>query len=212
MSLILSIHPQTPQARSIHKAGDFLLQGKVVAAPWGGQSVLLGLPSSVKAIESLLPVNKKQQGGHWLLLGAGLSDLSAYVRIDNAIFARLKPHVPSDKYCFMVPPAARMAKYLHNKALDKIAICCPSSPCYTALLAATDSPILAYCQRPVALPPEDDADGQLDIERCAVACRLEVVSFNDDKEREAPPSVIDLTAVPPAVCIVGAGDTADFSV
>ena len=212
MSLILSLHPQTPQARSIHKAGAFLLQGKVVAAPWGGQSVLLGLPTSAKAIEALLPAQKKQARGHWLLLGAGLSDLSAYVRIDNAIFPRLKPHVPSDEYCFMVPPTARMAKCLHNKALDKIAICCPSAPCYTALLAATDSPILAYCQHSVALPPENETDGQFDIERCAVACRLEAVSFNDDEDREAAPSVIDLTAVPPTVCVVGAGDTTDFSV
>lgn len=212
MSLILSIHPHTPQPRSIHKAGDCLLQGKVVAAPWGGQSVLLGLPTAVKAIESVRRKRKKEPEGHWLLIGAGLSDLSAHVRIENTTFKHLKSYLPSDRYVFMVSPATRMAKSLHNKGLDKIAICCPTSPLYTALLGAVDGPLLAYCASPVALPLPEEGDAVLAFDALPVACRLETTALGEAAAESVGPTVIDLTTVPPAVCVQGAGDTADFSV
>ena len=152
----ISIHPDNPQPRFIHKACDILKQGGVGVVPTDSAYALcctLGDKSAMERIAHIRQVSKKH---NFTLLCRDLSELSTYAKVENSVFRLLKNNTPGP-YTFILPATKEVPRRLMNEKRRTIGIRVPQGAIIKALLAEFSEPLMS-CSLilPEHVEPESD--------------------------------------------------------
>jgi tRNA threonylcarbamoyl adenosine modification protein (Sua5/YciO/YrdC/YwlC family) len=200
-AVILSVHPENPEPRTVRKAAELLSAGGIVIYP---TDTVYGLGCSVEnkeAIERIHLIKRQRKDKPFSFVCSDLKHISEYARVSNEAFKIMKHLIPGP-YTFILP-AARMKhlpKILESKR-KTVGIRVPDSPVTLALVRELGHPILSTSVT--------DGKGEIlnDPKRIAEEyLNLVDVIIDGGVLVSEPSTVLDLTDERPKVVRRGAGD------
>ena len=207
MAQFFSIHPTTPQMRLIHRAGDILRGGGLIAYPTDSCYALGCMQAARGAIERLRRIRGVDERHHLTVMCRDMSEIASYAIVDDARFRLIKRVTPGS-YTFILRATRSLPRRLIHPKRKTIGVRVPAHPAAQALLADIDEPMLSSTLiLPGDAQPLSDAqeirerlERELDLVIDAGSCGTE------------PSTVIDLTGDEPLVLRKGKGSLAPFSV
>jgi tRNA threonylcarbamoyl adenosine modification protein (Sua5/YciO/YrdC/YwlC family) len=203
MSQHFEVHPDNPQPRLLKQAAQILHGGGVVAVPTDSSYALVCHLDDKAAAEALRRLRGVDDRHHLTLLCRDLSELASYARVDNRQFRLLKLGTPGP-FTFILEATKEVPRRVSHPSRRTIGLRVPAHRVTQALLEAHGAPLLATtlippgAEGPLNDPQEirslleKQLQGVLD----AGACPME------------PTTVVDLTAEPPLITRLGAGEPA----
>ncbi|MSQ20414.1 MAG: threonylcarbamoyl-AMP synthase [Betaproteobacteria bacterium] len=205
MALLLSIHPQNPQARLITRAVDILRSGGVIVYPTDSCYALGCLIGAGDALERLRKIRRIDAKHHLTLMCRDLSDFGTYARVDNVRFRLIKTLTPGP-YTFILQATRELPKRVLHASRKTIGVRIPDHGVAQALLAALGEPLVsATLTLPDADEPFDDA---MEVE--AQLGKLIDLLIDSGSCGTTPTTVVELTGEQPVITRVGNGSIALF--
>ena len=198
--MIVKIHIENPELRSVRAAADFLRTGGLIIYP---TDTVYGLGCSIEnkdAIEKIHLIKRQRADKPFSFVCSDLSHVSEYAHVSNMAFRTMKHLIPGP-YTFILP-AAKM-KQLPRILVSKrktVGIRVPDSRVTEALVKELGHPILSTSVT------AHDGEILTDPEQIAVQFNNLVDMIIDGGIlRSEPSTVIDLTGDEPEVVRKGAG-------
>ena len=141
--MLISIHPDNPQARQLSMVKDCLESGGIIAYP---TDTIYGLGCDIfhpEAIEKICAIKKvNPEKANLSFICADLSDLSLYAKaIDNALFRIMKKVLPGP-YTFILPASKQVPKILQSKK-KTIGLRIPDNNIALSIINTLGHPILS---------------------------------------------------------------------
>lgn len=141
--MLLQIHPQNPQQRSIEQASGILKSGGVIIYP---TDTIYGLGCDIfqpKAVERICRIkNLDPKKAQLSFICRDLSHLSDYTKsIDTPLYRMLKGNLPGP-FTFILPASKQVPKILKSKK-DTIGLRVPDNKICMSLLDALGHPLLS---------------------------------------------------------------------
>ena len=141
--MLISIHPDNPQARQLSMVKECLENGGIIAYP---TDTIYGLGCDIfhpEAIEKICAIKKvNPEKANLSFICSDLSDLSLYAKaIDNSLFRILKKALPGP-FTFILPASKEVPKILKSKK-DTIGLRVPDHRITHAIAAELGHPILS---------------------------------------------------------------------
>jgi tRNA threonylcarbamoyl adenosine modification protein (Sua5/YciO/YrdC/YwlC family) len=201
MAELIEIHPVDPQPRLVREVADLIEGGGIVAYPTDSSYAFGWAMSNKSAQERIRRLKHLDKHHHFTLVCEGLSELSAYARVDNRAYRLLRALTPGP-YTFILPATRQVPNRLQHPKRKTIGIRVPANPIALALLRELPEPLLSTTlqlpgqQLPMNEPWEiqELLDHELAVVVDGGPCALESTS------------VIDLTGPVPLVTRAGLGD------
>lgn len=201
MSLLIRVHPETPQERLIKQVVECLRDGGVIVYP---TDTLYGLGCSIfehKAIERIARIKQQDpQKAQLSFVCCNLSDLSKYARqIDTPTYRRLKQYLPGP-FTFILPASREVPKILQSKK-STIGLRIPDNKIALAIVEALGHPVLS-----VSLPGEmveEYTDPEIIYDNFY---KLVDMVIDGGPGGMQPSTVVDLTGDDPVVIREGKGE------
>lgn len=138
---IITLYPDSVDARAIGRAADALREGKLVIYPTDTHPALAADALNPKAIAELCRLKEVNPDKHTLTLVCdSISMASEYARIDNRAFALMKRLAPGP-VTFILPPAPSLPKVY--KGRKEVGIRIPDNAIACALAAELGHPLLS---------------------------------------------------------------------
>jgi tRNA threonylcarbamoyl adenosine modification protein (Sua5/YciO/YrdC/YwlC family) len=141
--MLLEIHPDNPQPRSIQTVVECLRNGGVIIYP---TDTIYGIgcdiyhPEAIKRICRIKNIDPKK--AQFSFVCSDLSHLSEYTKsVDTPIFRLLKAALPGP-YTFILPASKEVPKLLKTKK-DTVGIRVPDNPICQAIIALLGHPIMS---------------------------------------------------------------------
>jgi tRNA threonylcarbamoyl adenosine modification protein (Sua5/YciO/YrdC/YwlC family) len=207
MAQFFSIHPTNPQRRLVHRAGDMLRGGGLIAYPTDSCYALGCMQSATKAIERLRRIRDVDERHHLTVMCRDMSEIGTYAIVDDARFRIIKRVTPGS-YTFILRATRSLPRRLVHPKRKTIGVRVPAHAVAQALLADIDEPMLSST---LMLPgePEPLSDAQQIRERLEREVELVIDAGPCAAE---PSTVIDLTGDTPLVLRKGKGSLSPFAV
>ena len=207
MAQFFSIHPTHPQQRLVHRAGDILRGGGLIAYPTDSCYALGCMQAATRAIERLRGIRGVDERHHLTVMCRDLSEIAAYAIVDDARFRLIKSVTPGS-YTFILRATRSLPRRLVHPKRRTIGVRVPAHAAAQALLADIDEPMLSStlmlpgAEQPLSAAAEIRArlERELELDIDAGSCGAE------------PSTVIDLTGDAPLVLRRGRGSLAPFVV
>lgn len=141
--MLLQIHPQNPQQRSIEQASGILKSGGVIIYP---TDTIYGLGCDIfqpKAVERICRIkNLDPKKAQLSFICRDLSHLSDYTKsIDTPLYRMLKGNLPGP-FTFILPASKQVPKILKSKK-DTIGLRVPDNKICMSLLDTLGHPLLS---------------------------------------------------------------------
>lgn len=157
--MIITIHPDNPQARNIKTIVDCLKNGGIIIYP---TDTIYGIGCDIyhkDAIEKICRIkNLDPKKAQFSFICKDLSNISDYARnISNPTFRTLKKYLPGP-YTFILQASKEVPKMLKTKK-DTVGIRIPDNGICQAIIDALGNPIMT-----TSLPMEDDVEYYTDPE------------------------------------------------
>lgn len=201
MAELIEIHPRNPQARLIREVAEIIEKGGIVAYPTDSSYAFGWAMGNKAAQERIRRLKSLDKHHHFTLVCEGLSELSAYARVDNQAYRLLRALTPGP-YTFILSATRQVPNRLQHPKRKTIGIRVPDHPIALALLAALPEPLMSTT---LQLPDQDlpmndpwEIQERLEYELAAIVdggpCALQSTT------------VIDLTGPVPVVVRAGLGD------
>ena len=207
MAQYFSIHPTNPQLRLIHRAGDMLRGGGLIAYPTDSCYALGCMQSATAAIEKLRRIRGVDERHHLTVMCRDMSEIAAYAIVDDARYRVIKRVTPGS-YTFILRATRSLPRRLIHPKRKTIGVRVPAHPIAQALLADIDEPMLSST---LVLP--GDAQPLSDANEIRERLERELELVIDAGSCGAEPStVIDLTGDTPLVLRKGKGSLEPFEV
>ena len=201
MAALLSIHPESPQARLIAQAVEVIERNGVIVYPTDSGYALGCRLGDREAMERILQIRQIELSHHLTLVCHDLSELGQYARVDNQQYRLLKQLTPG-AYTFILPATKEVPRRTLHPKRATIGLRVPDHPVAQALLKALGEPILSCT---LMLPDDDvplsDAD---DIAEKIGKC-VDLIIDSGHCEPEST-TVLDLTEDEIVVVREGKGD------
>jgi tRNA threonylcarbamoyl adenosine modification protein (Sua5/YciO/YrdC/YwlC family) len=199
--MVVTIHPENPESRSISKAAEILNSGGIVIYP---TDTVYGIGCSVEdknAIERIYLIKRQRADKPFSFVCSDLTGISEYARVSNEAFKIMKHLIPGP-YTFILPATKmkRLPKILVSKR-KTVGIRVPNSRLTLELVKQLGHPILS-----TSVTTEDGKllnDPELIIDRFKNIVDLIIDGGTLTSE---PSTVIDFTDDRPKVLRKGAGD------
>lgn len=141
--MLLTIHPEDPQARLIAQVVESLQNGGVIIYPTDtiyGLGCDINQPKAVERICRIKGIDPKK--AQLSFICRDLSHLSDYTKsIDTPLYRVLKNNLPGP-FTFILPASKQVPKILKTKK-DTIGLRIPDNKICMAILEALDNPILS---------------------------------------------------------------------
>jgi len=141
--MLISIHPDNPQARQLSQVKTCLESGGIIAYP---TDTIYGLgcdifhPEAIEKICAIKKVNPEKANLSFICLD--LSDLSLYAKaIDNSLFRILKKALPGP-FTFILPASKQVPKILQSKK-KTIGLRIPNNHIALSIIKTLGHPILS---------------------------------------------------------------------
>lgn len=144
--MILSLHPETPQLRTLERIAEVLQRDGVIAYPTDTLFGLGCLVSRKKAVDRIQSMKGRDAKKPMSILCANLEMLCRYTRhLDTPTFRILKQMFPGP-YTAVLPASREVPRHLQNKQTVGLRI--PDHPFCLALSALVGEPIITTsCNR-----------------------------------------------------------------
>ncbi len=141
--MLISIHPDNPQARQLSMVKECLESGGIIAYP---TDTIYGLGCDIfhpEAIEKICAIKKvNPEKANLSFICSDLSDLSLYAKaIDNSLFRILKKALPGP-FTFILPSSKQVPKILQSKK-KTIGLRIPNNNIALSIIKTLGHPILS---------------------------------------------------------------------
>ena len=141
--MLISIHPDNPQARQLSMVKECLDSGGIIAYP---TDTIYGLGCDIfhpEAIEKICAIKKvNPEKANLSFICSDLSDLSLYAKaIDNSLFRILKKALPGP-FTFILPASKQVPKILQSKK-KTIGLRIPNNNIALSIIKTLGHPILS---------------------------------------------------------------------
>jgi tRNA threonylcarbamoyl adenosine modification protein (Sua5/YciO/YrdC/YwlC family) len=141
--MLISIHPDNPQARQLSMVKDCLESGGIIAYP---TDTIYGLGCDIfhpEAIEKICAIKKvNPEKANLSFICADLSDLSLYAKaIDNSLFRIMKKVLPGP-FTLILPASKQVPKILQSKK-KTIGLRIPNNNIALSIIKTLGHPILS---------------------------------------------------------------------
>lgn len=141
--MLISIHPDNPQARQLSMVKACLENGGIIAYP---TDTIYGLGCDIfhpEAIEKICAIKKvNREKAQLSFICSDLSDLSIYAKsIDNSLFRIMKKLLPGP-FTFILPASKEVPKILQNKK-KTIGLRIPDNKIALGIIETLGHPILS---------------------------------------------------------------------
>lgn len=141
--MLISIHPDNPQARQLSMVKECLESGGIIAYP---TDTIYGLGCDIfhpEAIEKICAIKKvNPEKANLSFICSDLSDLSLYAKaIDNSLFRILKKALPGP-FTFILPASKQVPKILQSKK-KTIGLRIPNNNIALSIIQTLGHPILS---------------------------------------------------------------------
>ena len=207
MAQFFSIHPTHPQQRLVHRAGDILRGGGLIAYPTDSCYALGCMQAATRAIERLRGIRGVDERHHLTVMCRDLSEIATYAIVDDARFRLIKSATPGS-YTFILRATRSLPRRLIHPKRRTIGVRVPAHALAQALLADIDAPMLSST---LVLPGDEQPLSDAGEIRERLERELELVIDAGSCGTE-PSTVIDLTRDAPLVLRKGRGSLAPFAV
>ena len=141
--MLISIHPDNPQARQLSMVKECLESGGIIAYPTDtiyGLGCDLFHPEAIEKICAIKKVNPEKANLSFIC--SDLSDLSLYAKaIDNSLFRILKKALPGP-FTFILPASKQVPKILQSKK-KTIGLRIPNNNIALSIIKTLGHPILS---------------------------------------------------------------------
>ena len=141
--MLISIHPDNPQARQLSMVKDCLERGGIIAYP---TDTIYGLGCDIfhpEAIEKICAIKKvNPEKANLSFICSDLSDLSLYAKaIDNSLYRIMKKALPGP-FTFILPASKQVPKILQSKK-KTIGLRIPNNNIALSIIKTLGHPILS---------------------------------------------------------------------
>ena len=141
--MLISIHPDNPQARQLSMVKDCLESGGIIAYP---TDTIYGLGCDIfhpEAIEKICAIKKvNPEKANLSFICSDLSDLSLYAKaIDNSLYRIMKKALPGP-FTFILPASKQVPKILQSKK-KTIGLRIPNNNIALSIIKMLGHPILS---------------------------------------------------------------------
>ena len=141
--MLISIHPDNPQARQLSMVTSCLESGGIIAYP---TDTIYGLGCDIfhpEAIEKICAIKKvNPEKANLSFICADLSDLSLYAKaIDNSLYRIMKKALPGP-FTFILPASKQVPKILQSKK-KTIGLRIPNNNIALSIIKTLGHPILS---------------------------------------------------------------------
>jgi tRNA threonylcarbamoyl adenosine modification protein (Sua5/YciO/YrdC/YwlC family) len=211
MAKIYTLHPQTPQARTVDLIQAALQDGAVMLYP---ADTVYAIGCDLNAKSAIARVRQLKQLANdkpLTFLCPSLSNIASYAVVSDSAY-RLMKHLIPGPYTFLLPATKQVPRLVMNPKRKTTGIRVPDSPICLALLTALDHPIISMSAPPG--PEEDSIDPEIPSQACRLS-RIELfdrfdklvdVIIDDGAEPKTQVStILDLTHDQPTVIRRGLG-------
>ncbi len=201
MAALLSIHPESPQARLIAQAVEVIERNGVIVYPTDSGYALGCRLGDREAMERILQIRQIELSHHLTLVCHDLSELGQYARVDNQQYRLLKQLTPG-AYTFILPATKEVPRRTLHPKRATIGLRVPDHPVAQALLKALGEPILSCT---LMLPDDDVPLSDADDIAEKIGKRVDLIIDSGHCEPEST-TVLDLTEDEIVVVREGKGD------
>ena len=201
MADLLSIHPESPQARLIAQAVEVIERNGVIVYPTDSGYALGCRLGDREAMERILQIRQIELSHHLTLVCHDLSELGQYARVDNQQYRLLKQLTPG-AYTFILPATKEVPRRTLHPKRATIGLRVPDHPVAQALLKALGEPILSCT---LMLPDDDVPLSDADDIAEKIGKRVDLIIDSGHCEPEST-TVLDLTEDEIVVVREGKGD------
>lgn len=201
MAALLSIHPESPQARLIAQAVEVIERNGVIVYPTDSGYALGCRLGDREAMERILQIRQIELSHHLTLVCHDLSELGQYARVDNQQYRLLKQLTPG-AYTFILPATKEVPRRTLHPKRATIGLRVPDHPVAQALLKALGEPILSCT---LMLPDDDVPLSDADDIAEKIGKRVNLIIDSGHCEPEST-TVLDLTEDEIVVVREGKGD------
>ena len=203
MAALLSIHPESPQARLIAQAVEVIERNGVIVYPTDSGYALGCRLGDREAMERILQIRQIELSHHLTLVCHDLSELGQYARVDNQQYRLLKQLTPG-AYTFILPATKEVPRLTLHPKRATIGLRVPDHPVAQALLKALGEPILSCT---LMLPDDDVPLSDADDIAEKIGKRVDLIIDSGHCEPEST-TVLDLTSDEVVVVREGKGSIA----
>lgn len=198
--MVLTIHPENPQARKIATVVETLQKGGVIIYP---TDTIYGLGCDIynqRAVERICRIkNIDPSKAQFSFICSDLSDMSQYAKsISTPIYRLLKSHLPGP-YTFILPASKEVPRILKTRK-NTVGLRVPDNTIARSIIKALGHPILS-----TSLPGEmveEYTDPEIIDHNFG---RLVDIVINGGLGNMVPSTVIDCTGDEPVLVRAGAG-------
>lgn len=163
MATIYSLHPQTPQSRTIEQIRAALRSGAVMLYPTDTVYAIGCDLTSKQAIDRVRKIKQLSNDKPLTFLCPSLSDISQYAIVTDRAYRTMRHLIPGP-YTFLLPATKLVPKLVMNPKRKTTGIRVPNHPVSQALLTALGNPIISTSAHPVMEDePEPDRISQAEL-------------------------------------------------
>lgn len=196
--MILTLHPDTPQARHLERIAELLRRDGIIAYPTDTLYGVGCLATRKKAVDRVLQLKRREPKKPLSLLCADMEMLCRYTRhLDTPTFRLLKQMLPGP-YTVLLPSSREVPRYLQSKQTVGLRI--PDHPFPRALVALLGEPIITTS---AVLPDQPVLNTAWEIEE-DLGHALDLV-VDCGQPLGVPSTVVDLCGEEPVLFRAGAG-------
>ena len=141
-AVIIPVHPQTPDARTIEMLVSRLRDGQVILYPTDTGMALGCTLRNKEGIDRIRAIRRLPSGQSMTFLCESLSNISEYARVSNKAFKLMKRCIPGP-FTFILPATKSVPVFAHDPKRRSVGIRVPDALLANALLNALGEPLIS---------------------------------------------------------------------
>jgi tRNA threonylcarbamoyl adenosine modification protein (Sua5/YciO/YrdC/YwlC family) len=205
MATLYTLHPDTPQSRTIDTLRDALRKGAVMLYPTDTMYAIGCDLSSKTAIQRVRQIKQLSNDKPLTFLCPSLSNIAQYAVVTDSAYRFMRRLVPGP-YTFLLPATKLVPKLVMNPKRRTTGIRVPNHPISLALMNALENPIISTSAH---MTEEDDRAEVPRVSRFELFDNLEklvdVIIDDGTEPGNAVSTIVDLTEAEPILVRRGLG-------
>jgi tRNA threonylcarbamoyl adenosine modification protein (Sua5/YciO/YrdC/YwlC family) len=208
MAKIYTLHPDSPQQRTVEQIKAALQRGAVMLYPTDTVYAIGCDLNSKSAVERVRHIKQLANDKPLTFLCPSLSNIASYAIVSDAGY-RLMKHLIPGPYTFLLPATKLVPRLVMNPKRKTTGIRVPDHSVCSALLQALENPIISTSAQ---LPSDDETAPVRQISKLSrfelfdcLEHLVDLIVDNDSEPGEQVSTILDLTGNEPFVVRKGLG-------